>query len=156
MMIKIKDKYTFGIIAGVLANIPITILDYIFYLIGINKYQMWQIAASVYLNNTNTIAALIIGIFTDFSVVSMMGIVVIYLLYFTGTEYYWLKGLSMGAVGWVFAFGVFLRTQIVRIDPVDAGTNFYHVVEHLLLGVLIAWISVKYGKRILEKQGDLL
>ena len=151
-MIKIKDKYTFSILASILANIPINILDYIFYYIGINKFHMWHIAASAYFKITevDTIPALIIGAISDYSTAALMGILIMYLLFFTGTEYYWIKGISVGSAWWLFAFGVILRTKVGRIDPIDSGTNLYHIFEHLLLGALIAWIIKKYGKQLLK------
>ena len=152
-MVKINDKYAFGIFASIIANIPINILDYFFYSIDINKYHMWHIAASAYFKvaDTDTIPGLITGAFTDYFTASIMGVTIIYLLYFTGTEYFWLKGLSVGAGWWLFAFGVILRSKIGRIDPIDPGTNLYHIFEHVSLGILIAWIINKYGKRILKK-----
>jgi len=152
-MIKIKDKYSFGILASVLANIPINILDYFFYLIDINEYHMWQIAASAYfkVEATHTIPALITGAITDYSTAGIMGLSILYLLYFTGTEHFWLKGLSIGAIWWLFSFGVILRTKIGRIDPIDPGTNLYHIAEHFFLGFFIAWIINKYGKKVLEE-----
>ena len=150
-MIKPKDKYSFAILAAILANIPINILDYIFYILDINQYHMWHIAASAYFKakDTGTIPALITGAITDYSTASIFGLIIIYLLYFTGTEYYWLKGLSVGALSWLFSFGIILREHVSRIDPVDPGTNLYHVAEHYLLGLLIAWIIAKYGKELL-------
>ena len=151
MMIKSKDKYSFAILAAVIANIPINILDYIFYALDINQYHMWHIAASSYFKtqDTGTIPALITGAITDYSTASIIGIAIIYLLYFTGTEYFWLKGLSIGAGSWLFAFGFILRKHVSRIDPVDPGTNLYHIAEHYLLGFLIAWIITKYGSELL-------
>lgn len=77
-MITIKDRYSFGIISGALANILINLLDFIFYSIGINKYHMWQIAASAYfeIEDTQTIPALIIGAVSDYSTVALMGVVI--------------------------------------------------------------------------------
>ena len=153
-MISINDRYSFGIISGIFANLLNNILDYIFYLIGINKYHMWQIAASAYLKieDTKTIPALIIGAISDYSTAALMGVSIIYLLYFTGSENFWLKGMSIGGMWWLFAFGVILRAKIGRIDPIDIGTNLYHAAEHLLFGIIVAFIIVKYGKKLLQKQ----
>lgn len=150
-MIKPKDKYSFAIFAAVLANIPMNILDYIFYTLDINQYHMWHIAASSYfkVKDTGTIPALITGAITDYSAASIIGIAILCLLYFTGTDYFWLKGLSVGAGSWLFAFGIILRRHVSRIDPVDPGTNLYHITEHYLLGLLIACIIVKYGADLL-------
>ncbi|MCK8823627.1 hypothetical protein [Fuchsiella alkaliacetigena] len=151
-MIKIKDKFSFGMLASACANIPINILDYIFYSLDINKHHMWHIAASAYFKKADvkTIPALVTGAISDYSNAGMMGSVILYLLYFTDTEYSGLKGLSVGAAWWLLSFGVILRSKVSRIDPDDAGTNLYHLAEHLLLGFLIAKIIDKYGQEILK------
>ena len=153
-MLKIKDKYTFSIIASLIANIPINILDFIFYKLDFNNYLMWHIAASAYFKkaDVHTLPALIIGGATDYFTAGLMGIPIFYLLYWTGSDYYWFKGISIGGFWWLTAFGVILRSQVARIDPVDASTNLYHISEHLLLGFLIAWLIVKYGSDLLVEQ----
>lgn len=152
-MFNIKDKYFLGVIASILANIPINILDYIFYTLDINQYHMWQIAASAYfrIQDVNTVPALIVGAISDYSTAIIMGVAIVYLLSITGTDYFWAKGLSLGLTGWLFAFGIILRMKIGRIDPIDAGTNLFHVAEHMLLGILIAWIVTKYGQEALTE-----
>ena len=152
-MIKIKDKFTLGVLASACANIPINILDYIFYSVDINKHHMWHIAASTYFKkeDVKTIPALVTGAVSDYSKAGIMGSVILYLLYFTDTEYSGLKGLSVGALWWLFGFGVILRTKVSRIDPDDPGTNLYHLTEHLLLGFLIAKFIDKYGQELLRE-----
>ncbi|ADL13053.1 hypothetical protein [Acetohalobium arabaticum] len=152
-MFNIKDKYFSGIMTGILINIPINILDYIFYLLNINQYHMWQIAASAYfrIQDVDTVPALIVGAISDYSTAILLAITIVYLLSITGTDYFWAKGLSVGGIWWLFAFGVMLRIKIGRIDPIDAGTNLYHVSEHMLFGVLVAWIITKYGQEALAE-----
>ena len=150
-MIKITDKYSFAVFASLIANIPINILDFIIYKLGINKYLMWHIAASAYFkkSDVHTIPALITGAATDYITAGLMGVPIFYLLYWTGKDYFWLKGISIGGFWWLTAFGVILRCKVARIDPVDASTNLYHLSEHILLGFLTALIIVKYGSDLL-------
>lgn len=114
---------------------------------------MWHIAASAYfkISDVHTLPALITGAINDYFIASAMGVAIIYFLYLTGTDFFWIKGASIGGAWWLFAFGIVLRTKIGRIDPTDPGTNLYHITEHLLLGILIAWLITKYAKEVLER-----
>lgn len=149
----IHDRYTFGIIAGIIANIPVNILDYVSTSLNIGEYHIWQIAASAYFTKAqlDTLPALFIGMITDYATAGLLGVISVYLLYLTGKEYYLIKGISIGIAFWILFYGVILRSNITRIDPTGAGTNLSDFTWHIILGVLTSWFIVKYGKHLLEK-----
>lgn len=151
-MTEIKDKFFLGAVAGVIVNIPLNILDYILYKLNISQYHIWHIAASVYFPKSQviTLPALIVGMLTHFILVAILGIAILYLLYYTGTDYYWAKGLAFSMIAWLFIFGIVLQMKISRINPVDFGTNLTHIGAHIIFGILVAWVIVTYGKEALE------
>ncbi len=145
---KIKDKFFVGVLAGILANATENIFNYLGYYTGFSKYFIWHIAASAYfpITEVKTTPALIIGMFTDYTVAAGLGVITVYLLYLTGNDYYLFKGLLVSGFAWLFVFGVVLRTKIGRIDPTDSGTNLINLGGHILLGLLISIIIIKIGE----------
>lgn len=155
-MIEIKDKYTLAIAATLIANTIKSIIDYSLYLFNITEHSIYHIAASAYFSvaDTRTIPALIVGIFTDYAVAMILGLLIVYVLYYTSSDYFWLKGISVGLLSWLLVFGIILRIKVGRIDPVDPATNLVNLVEHLLLGALIAFFIVKYGNNFSSSRRD--
>jgi hypothetical protein len=146
-MLKIKDKITLGVIAGILANTIVSIIDIVFYKLNVNKFIHFHIAASTYFNVSDvyTVPALIVGAISDFTVVAFLGVIIVYTLFYTGTDFYYVKGLLVVLVYWLMIYGIFLRLEIARIDPTDPGTNLVHLALHIMLGLLTSWIITKHG-----------
>ena len=112
---------------------------------------MWHISSSVYFpeENLHTITGLIVGIFTDFTVAILLGIIIIYVLYYTGTESYLIKSTVIGLFSWLFAFGVVLQSNIVRVTPEENITVFAFFIGHLLIGFVVGLVAKKYGQGLL-------
>ncbi|WP_408956553.1 hypothetical protein [Natroniella sp. ANB-PHB2] len=151
-MIYFKDKYSLGIIVSIFANFIRNIFTYICYYFNISQYLARQIAAATFLPQTkvNSFLGIIIGTFADYGVAISLGVIIIYLLYLTGTAYPLLKGISMGLLYWLLLFGMMLRFGLSEINPTDLNTNIVFLINHILLGVLIAWLANMYGKKILK------
>ena len=146
-----NDIFTFGAIAGIIANIPVNIFDYILYRLQINKVFIWQISASAFVERKDikTTLGLIIGAVNDYIMAGIKGVFVMYLLYFTGEEFYIFKGIAAGLFFWVAFFGTALRLKIARIDPVEPITNLTHLAWHVLMGGLIV-VLIVHGKFLIE------
>ena len=144
----ITDKFFLGVISGILANIIENIYNYTSYFFNLTKYFIWHIAASAYFQipDVKTMPALVVGMFTDYAIAAGMGIATVYLLYLTGEDFWFVKGLSVSSLSWLFVFGIILRLKIGRIDPIDAGTNLVNLIGHILLGILIPFIIIKLGE----------
>ena len=144
-MLKIKDKVFLGCISAVLATTTLNVIDLISVLLRVNKWHIWQIAASLYFkpDALNTLPALLIGAFTHTSIMSLAGVIICYLLYYSGKDYYLLKGFGVLMIFWIFLFGFTLRMGLARIKPVDAGTNIAHFIGHAAAGLLISYLIIR-------------
>lgn len=143
----VKDKIVLGTLAGILSNVVVTIIDIVFYHLGVNQFVHFHIAASAFFPSSevyNT-SALIIGAVADFALAAFLGVVIAYTLYFTGSDYFYIKGIGVGLTFWLLIYGIVLRLKIARIDPIDSGTNLVHLTIHLILGFLSSWIIAKHG-----------
>ncbi|ACB85872.1 hypothetical protein [Natranaerobius thermophilus] len=143
----IDDIFTLGLLSGVVANIPINILDYFLYRLGINKIFIWHISASAFVEKKDikTSAGLFIGAINDYILAGFKGVTVSYLLYFTSPSFYLIKGVSVGLFFWLLFFGIILRSNIARKDPVEPTTNITHMTWHILLGGLSALLIILLG-----------
>ena len=138
-MFKIKDKVLLGALSAVLATTGLNIVDLASVLLGTNKWHIWQIAGSLYFKTESlkTIPALFIGAMTHTSIMGLAGVVICYVLYFTGRDHYLVKGFGILMIFWIFLFGIILRLGIARIEPLDPGTNLSHYVGHATAGLMI-------------------
>jgi len=146
-MVKVKDKVALGTIAGILSNVIVTIIDIVFYKLDVIKFLHFHIAASVYfpISEVHTLPALIVGAIADFTLAAYLGVIIVYTLFYTGTDYSYVKGLGIVFAFWLFIYGIIERLNIARIDPTDPGTNLVHLAIHIILGLLTSWIIVKHG-----------
>ncbi|MCK8817446.1 hypothetical protein MWH28_08750 [Natroniella sulfidigena] len=152
-MIELKDKLTFGAVAGMIANIFKNAFIFGLYFFDVIKYTTWHMASSSYISKDriNTLGSLIPGAVTDYFMASIMGIIIMYLLYFTGKENYIFKGVMVGLFYWVAIYGIVMSLEITYINPDDLITNLSQIVAHLIIGSLTAFIIVKYGSGLLEE-----
>ena len=145
-MIALKDRYSLGIIIGLIANIFSNIFNYIVYQLDLTQYLPRQIAAATFipLSKIDSLIGIIIGVCADYGVAIFFSLSIVYLLDITGDDFAILKGLSIALLHWLLLFGLLLRFGLSRINPSDLGTNLIFLFNHLLLGVLIAIMVVKY------------
>lgn len=145
-MIKIKDNYSLGIIIGLIANLVKCLFNYFLYQLGLTQYLPYQIAGATFisLQQLDSVIGFIIGNVADYGVAIFFSLSIVYLLKLTGTDFVVLKGISIALFYWLLLFGLLLRFGLSRINPIDLGTNFTALLNHLLLGILIAIIFRKY------------
>ncbi|OWZ83411.1 hypothetical protein [Natranaerobius trueperi] len=143
----INDIFTLGALAGVIANIPVNLFDFFLYHFGINKIYIWHISTSVFVEKKDikTGIGLFIGFINDYSVAGVKGVITAFLLHFTGSEFYLLKGITVGLFFWLIIFGCLLRLKIAHLDPVEPITNLSHLTWHILFGALTSWLIVYLG-----------
>lgn len=146
--LKIGDKITLGAVSGIISSLIVDIINYFSFILNLHKWHLVHISASVYfkVKDVGTLPALFVGVITHFTVCAILGIVVCYTLYYTGTDFYWLKGIGACLVFWLLVFGIMLRVNIGRIDPTDAATNVFYVSAHIMRGWLVAYLITKLAK----------
>lgn len=146
-MFNFKDKYSMGIVVGLIANTVRTAFNYLAYYFGVTKYIPFEIAAATFLPKfkINSFFGLIIGIFADYGVAAFFAITITYLLHYTGRDYMWLKGISISLLYWLLLFGMGLQFGLSRINPADIATNLTFLANHILLGIIVVWLLSKYN-----------
>lgn len=151
---KKADKITLGVVSGILSELVMTTLDWVDLIFKLDKWHIFHIAASTYfkIEDVKTLPALFVGAITHFASVGMLGAVTCYILYYTGTDFYWLKRIGSSMMFWLVAYGVILRANIGKITPTDASTNIFHILAHIGRGWLVTYLIIKLAKeRVLER-----
>lgn len=145
---KIKDTITLGALAGVLASIPQLLFHYTFVQIGYIKYQAFQLTGSIFLVKelTNDPLGLVIGAVVWEILAAFIGIATAYLLIFTGTDNWWLKGiLANGFIMYTFVYGIIYTLGGAKIVPFDIKTNFIVLLGSLIFGIAMPYFIIKLG-----------
>lgn len=149
-MTKIKDELFLGFIAGIAGNLITNIFNNILYLLKITNYTRWHLAASLFFPKTpgKTLSTLIIGITTDYTVAIFMGILLTYILMNTGFDFSLIKGISLGLLFWLIGIGIVVSNFLSISKPIDASTQVILLMDHIVLGALIAWFIGRYSAKI--------
>ena len=147
-MLKIRDTITIGSIAGIIATLIFISVNYIFKLMGFQLTSTWEATAKIFLasNLIHTPLGKIVGVFGEYVIGASGGIIMAYILKFTGYDYYLLKGLGMGALFWIVGVGII--GKLINLTPKIADepiTNFLIMLDLIIFGIISALIIVKFG-----------
>jgi len=151
-MRKINDKVILGLVVGLLANIPKTILCETLYFKGITKRKCSDLAASMFIptNKIFTRKGNIIGMLCDSVTASFDGIAYIYFLTNTG-KVNKRNALIKGFVSGIFIFGIF-RGIVAKVGtgkayPEDILTNTLMGINSSVWGVTAGLLTLLLGNK---------
>ena len=153
-MLSFENKIPLGVFAGTISNVIRNTIGLILYYLDYKKHTIWELATSAILpkSEMEKLPALTIGIFNDFAIASILGIITVYFIYFTGKDNFILKGFILGSAAWMLIFIPVTQLEISRIQPETLSSNLLFLLSHLLLGVLTSIIVIKFGEKALKKE----
>ena len=147
-MIKIHDTITIGSIAGITATFSFLTVNYIFKIVGFQFTSTWEATASIFLSNNliHTLFGYFVGFLGQYTIGAGGGVIMAYVLKFTGYDYYILKGLGIGGFSWIFTVGIIgklinLTTQFAN----EPFTIFLIILDLVIFGLASVLIITKYG-----------
>ncbi len=150
----VRDSIALGAVTGVVGTIPGIIINYISYQLGFSKYYSFQISSGTFLLKgfTDTLSGFVLGGIIWLSTGAVLGILIVFLLQKTGTDYWWLKGLLVsGVVMYTIIYGFLFSLGGSKVAPRDLGTNFTVLLENILFGLTTAFLIVRWGHKDLLK-----
>lgn len=152
-MFYFENKIPLGVFAGVISNLLKNMGGLLLYHLDYKEHTIWEFASSALVPETKLeqTSALIIGIFNDFAIASMLGIITVYFIYLTGKNNFILKGFIIGSAAWMLIFIPVTQLKISRIQPESINSNIIYLLSHLLLGILTSIIIVQLGTDVLKK-----
>lgn len=146
-MLKIKDRVTLGIVAGILGNLVKQGLSFLFKELGLIKITAPDKAGGMFVSKRKVKKPMgsVLGIIADFCIACKLSILLVYILSGTGKDNHILKGLSLGSSAWAIMYGFLSRiggTGFNIIRPRDSLSGF---VTHTVFGVAVAQLIVTLG-----------
>lgn len=154
-MTKIKDGTALGAFSGILATMPQLIFDYLSVTLGYSHYYAFQLSGSIYLQKELTYmpAGLILGGLVWESQAILLGILTVYYIRATGTDYWWLKGLIISnAIMYTVIYGFLFSLGGAKIVPLNIPTNFTVLIGNVIFGLALAYFIVYFGDAELLKK----
>lgn len=112
----LKDRILAGTMAGMTASFLKTIPNIILWRMGVVEHMYLFIASSALISpeDVTKVWGLILGVVVDIITGGTLGLLMIYLLTFTGRDYWWYKGLIVGNIVWLFGLGLAINFGNLR------------------------------------------
>lgn len=149
-----KDTFILGAIAGILGNIPKTIVAWIFFYFGFIRYTFIHIAAGYFVpaEFLDSPVSLLSGFLADYTVAAFLGIIIYLILQRSGLDFAEYKGLGIGALLYVVIYGPFMSLDITRASLLTPLPNLLLFFPHIIYGISTCWIIKKYYKSMEHKK----
>lgn len=147
-IMNINDRLTRGVIAGIAGGIVMSVIDYIFYALGIVEvlYLDWA-AVLIYGYRFNTTMEAVIAQFGQFLFSGIMGIIFAYLLPLVTSVNYLFKGMLFGLIVWFGSYALTLLFKVTPLIPIHADTVLSNIVTAIIYGLVLAqslhWLEKK-------------
>ncbi len=141
-----NDPFGRGLIAGVAGVIAINIAEFIMDLFGISETTLWEAGSIFFLTEraVETPLGIAIGVITHVFVSLVVGLLISYYLFFSGTDYAIFKGIVVSLLGLFITLGIVfpMRELVPEIhdSPNDVLSAY---IDHIIFGALAGHI-IKY------------
>ncbi|MBS4030154.1 MAG: hypothetical protein KGZ63_01840 [Clostridiales bacterium] len=145
------DRAVIGGAAGAIAGIVIGIISHVLYLF--NFFNLCLIAIGGGLHRRGMLARTdgfmwhVLGWTGHFTISLILGIVLIYILHYTGKEFALLKGAVFGMIVWYINIAI-ISPLVGYIPPSPDAANLMLLLSyHILYGLIAAWLIIKIVNR---------
>ncbi|NLP36255.1 MAG: hypothetical protein GX357_01225 [Firmicutes bacterium] len=139
----LKDRVVIGLAVGILADAVKLAFNYLCFKLNFTDAVFWQIVAGTVLSRADIFSplGLLVGALADIVVTSLLGSVFIYLIYLTGKESLYLKGIGFGMFVWINFF-VIVQGLLVqgKIPPTPTGL-LVTFAAHFIFGLALAFFT---------------
>ncbi|ACB84314.1 hypothetical protein [Natranaerobius thermophilus] len=142
----IRDTIIFGVLVGVISNIPKELLKFILTQLGVHEFTFSQLAAGLFVDVELLTDPIIIitGAITDLTVAGLLGVATVYLVRCTDRTFPIWKSLFVGLLAFVFLYGGALRLEITSVDINNSLENFLSLLQHILFGIIMGILIKRY------------
>ncbi len=148
---------TLGALSGLIAGTVGVIFSHTVYLFGITPFSSIHLAAAILIrdNFKLSLGGFILALINHLVISATFGVAMVIILYYTGKKHYIIKGVGFGYLTCLFlsAFLIpLIRTDIDLIP--SAVSSAGKLFTHSLIGVVSAYIIVKYGEISITPQQE--
>ena len=141
-----RDTVIFGALAGIVGNIPKTILTLTLYYLGYIENTHAHFASGYFVNSNliNQPVSLINGYICDFFYASFLGILIYLVLQKTGMDYALLKGFFIGGFIHVVNNGVLIFAGINENNLTSPLEGLLLIFPEIIFALTACWFIRKY------------
>ena len=152
---RVKDTIAIGVIAGSIATIQISIINIIFSALGFTVTPGWKPFAELFFPAySHSHLGFCVGLLGQICISSAWGVLIAYIFKYTGKDYWWLKGLGVGAFSWITTAGVSLRMFDIAKQVYHRPADQIMVPLNLFLfGFIVAYLINRFA--VFEDKGHL-
>lgn len=145
-----KDRFMNGFVAGLIANIPVVILDFLASHFNLDKLDYIHFVSLLAFDDMSlNVWEFIFAFIIQSLFAGIMGIFFAYLIKLIRERYYYVKALVYSAFTWFAIYAVDIIFTIEDKAKIDFKTAVVHYLLSIIWGITMAWI-VKW----LEKKTD--
>jgi hypothetical protein len=148
-MMKIRDRFTLGVVGGLVAAIPWRMLNNWERKKGYTELTYSQLAAGLFVPKgaIDDPKAAIVGKIGNQVLLAGTGVATAYLLSVSGRDKAWLKGAGVASLLWLFLYGLATRAKAVTIKPRKANTILLSYLDYAGLGATAGLLISAIGDR---------
>lgn len=144
-----QDTLAIGTLAGIAGTLIMHGFSILWKYLGLAKVTTMQVSGAILVapDQLNTPVGLIISIIVHLMVGSAGGVLLAYYMKYTGKDLYWLKGLALS--GFMLLAGMGFIVHVMQIMPQmhrDTLTVFFHIINYLIYGEVVAFVIARYGE----------
>lgn len=142
----VKDTIIAGAVAGLIGNIPKTVIAWIFHFAGVLRYTFIHIAAGYFVpaRFIDNPVSLTMGFIADYTTAAFFGFLMHLMLKKYGTDYAVLKGVGCGALLYLLFYGAFMALDITRASLLTPLPNLLLFFPHIIYGGTTCWLLKRY------------
>jgi len=151
-----EDPIIVGAVAGIIGNIPKTILAWLFYAYGYLRYTFIHIAAGSFVSVefVEDTISLAIGSIADFTMAAFLGFIMNLMLKKYGNDFAVLKGMGFGTFLYIILYGAFMDLNITRASLLTPLPNLLLFFPHILYGGVTCWLIRRYSVFLIQARGE--
>lgn len=156
-MFKIKNRILLGIMSGITAGFIGGSLNASEYKLGLIDLKYTQIASALFLpkRKINTFEGKIIGSSVRYIIVSTISTLICYVLSFSGRNNAIIKSIGITMTTWLVAVEL-IPNFVLKIRSRKPLYRFLSILDHLLSGLIISKLILKFGDKSLFPEKKLL
>jgi len=145
-MIKIKDRILLGIVSGLMAGTPAKFINAFEHRKGLTDMHYNRIAVNLFTkkNTAHSSAGKTLAAITTHATSGTFGVLLSYILSFTGRDHAAIKGAGLGVFTWVLVNGL-IAGQVLKEKNKTAASPILSFLDHVINGGLCGILVSKLG-----------
>jgi len=147
-----QDPVGRGIIAGAIGVIAINLVEVLLTYLKISETPLWQAGGIVFLNEDalKTPLGIAIGVFSHVFIALVIGVVIAYYIYYSGTDFAAIKGAGLSIIAGFTVLAIIFPLRGIakemQSSPRDVLSALIdHAVFGLLAGFIVKYLQLKYN-----------